>query len=191
MKRDVWIWTQPEVAGWESRVTLPLPNTTHLPDRQSLQWRNIVSVTKSPHGSEHQHGGQVLLSGISHEFFSSVVWGGGGAETWIEYVRVSVVCFFSLMQAPSLWFVSMRHIFISRSGQRCGGSEVLMCQVHVLTWLKDRSTTVPAHRTWDWGPAVFMSCKFCSRIYKRWHFKSWNNAKHASRTLGGLCFTSS
>ena len=36
-----------------------------------------------------------------------------------------------------------------------------------LTWLKERSTTVPAHRTCDWGPAVFMSCRFCSRIYKQ------------------------
>lgn len=34
-----------------------------------------------------------------------------------------------------------------------------------LTWVKPRSTTVPAHRTWDWGPAVFMSCRFCSRIF--------------------------
>lgn len=45
-------------------------------------------------------------------------------------------------------------------------AKLLMCRGDRLTWLKLRSTTVPAHRTWDWGPAVFTSWRFCSRILK-------------------------
>lgn len=61
-QNNVWRWTQPELAGLESRVRLPLPNTTHLPDWQSLWSKNNVTVIKSPQSSGTQHGGHVSLS---------------------------------------------------------------------------------------------------------------------------------
>lgn len=75
------------------------------------------------------------------------------------------------------------------AGRTCGGevtetpdyTETAVtpkCQGDRLTWLKPRSTTVPAHRTWDWGPAVFMSCRFCSRILGKILTKNLKSLRH-------------
>lgn len=88
--------------------------------------------------------------------------------------NMRIVVFFNAFQLNTRDQTSDSSVWdtYSSPGQDSCGSKVFISQVHRLTWLKVRSPTVPAHRTWDWGPAVFMSCRFCSRICKQQHFKS-------------------
>lgn len=86
-----------------------------------------------------------------------------------------------------MWQLQSHHVALDHSRKEVtetpewhedsSDSEAIVWQGDRLTWLKPRSTTVPAHRTWDWGPAVFMSCRFCSRIFK----KQNNNLCHCFR----------
>lgn len=75
-----------------------------------------------------------------------------------------------------MWQLQSHHVALDHSRKEVmetpnwhedSDSEAIVREGDRLTWLKLRSTTVPAHRTWDWGPAVFTSCRFCSRIFKK------------------------
>lgn len=74
-----------------------------------------------------------------------------------------------------MWWWGYRDARLHRDGR---DTEAFTGQGDTLTWLKLRSTTVPAHRTWDWGPAVFMSCRFCSRILGKKIKKKLKSLRH-------------
>lgn len=105
------------------------------------------------------------------------------ARLWVSVIKEQCD---SYKVTTSLWMsagrTSWRRYRDTRLHTDSRDTEAVARRGDRLTWLKPRSTTVPAHRTWDWGPAVLMSCRFCSRILGgKKHLKSLHHTLPQSR----------